>query len=173
MKPLQTRHSGLKTVALYEAFKGILVLLAGCGFLLLLHQDVQAIGENLIEHLHLNPAHHDPQIFLKALSDLQNMNVLLLALGATAYSTLRFVEAYGLWKERVWAEWLAVVSTGLYLPIEFYELWEKVSALKVAITVLNLALFLYLLKIRRENLRASDYIRFRRAISILASFKAD
>jgi uncharacterized membrane protein (DUF2068 family) len=146
-----SQRPGLKSVALFEAFKGVMVLLIGCGVLALVHQDLQTFGEKLIHHLHLNPARHYPQIFLQALSRMQDFNFLLLAAGAALYSALRFVEAYGLWKDRAWAEWLAILSTGLYLPLEFYELWEHATWIKGVLAFLNLGLLVYLLKVRREK----------------------
>ncbi|MCZ7627423.1 MAG: DUF2127 domain-containing protein [Candidatus Methylomirabilis sp.] len=41
---------------------------------------------------------------------------------AAGYASVRFVEAYGLWLERRWAEWFAAVSGGIYIPFEIYEL---------------------------------------------------
>ena len=55
----------LRVVAIIEALKGIVVLCAGTGILVLVHQDVQSLAARLIEHFHLDPAHHIPGIFLK------------------------------------------------------------------------------------------------------------
>ena len=52
----------------------------------------------------------------------------LLAAAATAYALVRGVEAYGLWFERRWAEWFALVSAGLYVPVEIFELWHEFEA---------------------------------------------
>jgi ATP/maltotriose-dependent transcriptional regulator MalT len=43
-------------------------------------------------------------------------------------------EAYGLWRERHWAEWLAAVSATIYIPVEIHEIvkhpsWREVLAL--------------------------------------------
>ena len=49
-----------------------------------------------------------------------------------------FVEGYGLWKERVWAEWLAVVSGTIYLPIEVYEVCVKISFVSIFALIANI-----------------------------------
>lgn len=54
--PSNTSHAGLKAVAMFEALKGLLVLLGGFGLLALVHHDVQAFVERIVVHLHLNPA---------------------------------------------------------------------------------------------------------------------
>ncbi len=145
----------LKGIAIFEAFKGLLVLLSGFGLLALIDGDVQAAGEKIVEHLHLNPAHHYPQIFIQGLVKLGNTNHTLIAIGAIVYSTIRLLEGYGLWYDRSWAEWMAILSTGAYLPFEFYDIWEKQTAIRIGITVLNIALLIYLIMVRRAKMLAA------------------
>jgi uncharacterized membrane protein (DUF2068 family) len=121
------RSAAIRTVALFEAFKGAVVLLAGSGLLLLIHTDVYATAARLIEHWHLNPASRYPQIFLEAASNLHDSRLMLLAAGAAAYALVRFVEAWGLYGEKAWAEVLAAVSGGIYVPFELVELLRRPS----------------------------------------------
>lgn len=129
----------IRFVALFEASKGLLVLLAATGLLSLVHSDLHAIAAKLIEHTHLNPASKFPRIFLDAASDLQNSRLLLLALGAAAYSAVRFVEAYGLFYQRAWAEVLAAGSGAVYVPIEVVELLRSATVHGFILLLLNLA----------------------------------
>jgi uncharacterized membrane protein (DUF2068 family) len=151
---------GLKAVALFEALKGFAVILAGVGLLTFVHRDAQAFAERLVIHLHLNPARHYPRVFIEAAGHLTDANLWLLAAGAFAYSTLRFTEAYGLWRARPWAEWVGIVSGGIYLPVEIVELIRKPTSIKAGLLALNLLLVLYLSLIRYRNAR--DQRRFRR-----------
>lgn len=112
----------IRSVALFEAFKGIVVLAAASGLLLLAHKDLHALAAGFIAHMHLNPASHYPQIFLEASARLHDGRLLALAIGAAAYALLRFVEAYGLYFEKAWAEVLAALSAAIYVPVELAEL---------------------------------------------------
>lgn len=123
----RARSAAIRTVALFEAFKGAVVLLAGSGLLLLIHTDVHATAARLIEHWHLNPASRYPQIFLEAASNLHDSRLMLLAAGAALYAMVRFVEAWGLYGEKAWAEVLAAVSGGIYVPFEVVELLRRPS----------------------------------------------
>ena len=96
-------YSGLRTVAIFEAAKGLLVLGAGLGALELLHTDAQAFAEEIVRHLHLNPARHYLRIFLHLAEQATPAHLWLLAAGALCYALLHFIEAYGLWRERRWA----------------------------------------------------------------------
>jgi len=133
---MQSRDT-LKTIAALEAFKGLIVLLAGSGVLLLIHRDLHEIAVKLVEHAHLNPASKYPRIFIDAAANTHNTRLLLLAAGAAAYSLLRFVEAYGLWRNAVWAELLAAVSGALYVPFEVVHLMRRPDALSVAVLAIN------------------------------------
>jgi len=127
----------IRAVALYEAAKGTLVVVTGFGALSLIHRDAQQFAEQLVAHMHLNPAKHYPRIFLDAAANLTESHLLLLAAFAATYGLVRFIEAYGLWYGRRWAEWFAAVSGAIYIPFEIYELFHRVSWLSFTALVLN------------------------------------
>lgn len=136
----------VRTVSVFEAAKGLIVLLAGFGLLRLLHHDVQAEAERLISHAHLNPAARYPRIFLDLASKLTDTHLMLIAAGAALYALIRFIEAWGLWRERAWAEWFAALSGAIYLPIEILELHKHLSwqgLLTFSINLLIVVLMLY------------------------------
>lgn len=139
---------GVRAVAVFEAAKGLLVLAAGCGALSLLHRDLGAIAERTVRALHLNPAWHYPRVFIEAASHLNDRRIVSLAGLAAAYASLRFVEGYGLWRRRPWAEWLAIVSGGVYLPVEVYELARKTTPERIVLLLANAAVVAYLAWVR-------------------------
>jgi uncharacterized membrane protein (DUF2068 family) len=130
-------RSTVRAVALFEAAKGTLVLLAGFGTLSLVHHDAQRFAEQLLGHLHLNPAKHYPRIFIDTAAHLTDAHLWVLATLAAVYGIVRFVEAYGLWRGRRWAEWIAAVSGGIYIPFELYELFQGLSWLSLGALVVN------------------------------------
>ena len=145
---------GLRAVALFEALKGTLVLLAGFGLARAIYGDIGELAEHLVHRLHLNPAKRFPRIFLDLASNLSDGQLWALAALALAYSILRFVEAYGLWFERRWAEWIAALSGGVYVPVEIYELSRGYSTVKMAALLLNTLVIAYMsfLLLRRRRI---------------------
>lgn len=131
-------------VATFEATKGLTVLAAGLGLFELMHQDVQAAAERLVRHLHLNPASHYPRIFIDASVWLDDSRLRMLAVGALVYAAVRFTEAYGLWRDRRWAEWFGVISGGVYLPLEIYSLWQGVTWPRLTVLAVNCIIVFYL-----------------------------
>ncbi len=144
---------GLRAVALFEAFKGAIVLIAGFGLLSFIGRDAEQIAEQIVHRMHLNPANHYPQIFLEAAAKVNNTHLVLLAVFAMLYTTIRFVEAYGLWHERRWAEWFAALGGGIYVPIEIYEVIQRVTWVRVTFLTLNIAVVAYMVWLLTENQR--------------------
>lgn len=141
-------YRGVRAVAVFEALKGLLVLVAGFGLFSLVHHDLQAVAERLVQYSHLNPARHYPQVFIEAASHINDSRLRSLAVLAFLYAGVRFVEAYGLWQIRPWAEWVAIVSGSIYVPIEVYELLKHATFLGGMVLLINTLIVVYLVYVR-------------------------
>jgi uncharacterized membrane protein (DUF2068 family) len=95
---------------MFEFAKGALALAASAGLLAFVHHDIRDVVGELLLHLHLDPARRIPGIFVLLAERVASIDLWLLALGAALYSAVRFAEAYGLWRNRKWAQWLGAVS---------------------------------------------------------------
>ncbi len=142
--------TGLRAAAIFEGVKGGLVLAAGCGAAALVHRDLQALAEEVVSHFHLNPASRYPRIFLDAADSLTDARLWALAALALAYAAVRLAEAWGLWRDQRWAEWLGAASGGLYVPIEVYELARRATPIRVLLLLGNLAVVVFLVRQLRK-----------------------
>ncbi len=113
-----------------------------------MHHDLQAAAERLVRHSHLNPAHHYPRIFILAASHTNDSRLRSLAALAFLYAAVRFIEAYGLWRMRVWAEWFAIIAGSVYLPVEVYEIFRRATWPRGLILLTNLFIVAYLANVR-------------------------
>lgn len=138
----------MRAVASVEFFKGLIVLLAGFGVLSLVHRDAWDVAESFLQWLKVDPDTRYAQVFLNLADQVTDTRLWAVALGAAAYSTLRFAEAYGLWRERAWAEWLAMISGAIYLPFEVYEFARRPDWIRFVILAVNLAVVLYMVYLR-------------------------
>jgi uncharacterized membrane protein (DUF2068 family) len=100
---------------------------------------------HLVKHLHLNPASHYPRIFLDLTEHIDDTKLQSLAMAASTYSVVRMIEAVGLWLKKTWAEWFAVLSGGIYIPIEIYEVIQRVTWPRVTVLIVNFCIVSYLL----------------------------
>jgi uncharacterized membrane protein (DUF2068 family) len=152
-EPHRHQRQAIRFVAFIEFVKGIFVLLMGLCALLLVHQDIWLVAESLLALLHINPDRHFALVFLDYADNVTDARLWAAARIAFAYSALRFTEAYGLWRQRPWAEWVACVSGALLLPFEVRELLRGVTVLRSGLFLGNLAIVLYMLHVLRSGHR--------------------
>src|SRR5713226_7879268 len=123
---LRRRLAAIRVVAAVEMVKGLVVLLLGFGAVSLVHKDAWDVAEALLRFLHVDPDHHHyAQVFLNLADNVTDARLWAVAAGATAYSIVRFVEAYGLVR-RPTPIHLAVLLVNL--GIVFYMLYLRLSA---------------------------------------------
>jgi len=135
----------LRAIALFEALKGLVALIAVVGLVDLMHHDVRHLALALIGHFHADPAGHYPSILLHYADLLPRANMHALTLLAIAYISARLVEAYGLWHDRAWAEWLAALSGGIYVPFELNHFLHQTTLINGGVLSINVGIVGFLL----------------------------
>lgn len=162
-KSLLIQHFGLRGVAIFEAAKGVTALVVGTVLLTVRHKDIQEIAREVLGAVHVNPDRRLYYDVMQAAGKVTTHGIWLFVFGVIMYAIVRFVEAGGLWREREWAEWFALLSGSMYLPWEIYVLVRRQSILKWVVLAINVLIVLYLLWLRmdagrrrrRERLSAS------------------
>ena len=157
MQRHSSHRAGLRTVALVEALKGVLALLVALAFIHMIHKDVDFgdVAERILHHLHIGLHHRLAQQFLNAAGKLSDAHIATVLGIAIAYAVLRFAEGYGLWKQRAWAEWLAIVSGCLYVPFEVRHVFRHPNELNWIILIINILVVLYIAWVRWDEIKAA------------------
>ena len=146
----------MAAIAVFKLFKGALLLLLGVGLLELMHTDIATFFSLLLEFLHVNADTRFVHALVLKVDALQPHSVLMAAVISLGYAALLLVEGIGLWLELSWASYMTVVSTSLLLPLELYELIERVTMPRIILLFVNLVIVLYLLaQLRLHSLRRS------------------
>jgi uncharacterized membrane protein (DUF2068 family) len=86
---------------------------------------------------------------LNKLFSLKSSTLNLVGFGVLGYAALEGVEAFGLWWQKRWAEYLTLIATALFVPLEVYEIVHKGSPLKIIALIVNVAVVVYLLFAKR------------------------
>ncbi len=141
---------GVRTVAAVEFSKGMIVVLAALGVFSMRHKDIWGIAESFLEFFHANPYSHYVGVFIDLVSRLSDVRLWKIAVAASVYTILRFVEAYGLWYVQPWAEWLAFASGTIYIPFELSDLIRRPHWFGAMVLFVNLVIVLYMLYLRLE-----------------------
>lgn len=151
------RRRALRVIALFEAFKGLAALAASIGLLGLLHHDVHQLATALLWHFHLDPNTRYPALLLHYADLLGAIKLRTLAPVALAYISVRLLEAYGLWREKVWAEWLGALSGALYIPLEIAHLLHQPTWINAGVLLANIVVVGFLaLQLWQQMKRGPD-----------------
>jgi uncharacterized membrane protein (DUF2068 family) len=149
---------GLRTIAVFEAVKGVLAVGAGAGVLSLRHTDLHAATDAFLLRHHINPERHYTRLFIESFAKATNTHASQVVALCFAYALIRFAEAYGLWNGKHWAEWFAVISAGLYLPLELQHVFHQITVVNMSVMIVNAVIVLYLVRLlgqqREERTRA-------------------
>ncbi|MBO9883222.1 MULTISPECIES: DUF2127 domain-containing protein [Xanthomonas] len=143
-------HPGLHLIALLEAGKGLLAVLAATGLELMGPAPLRAGVDRLIVRFSLDPDHGA----LPSLLTMINPGAVhLAAAGMLAYGVLHIIEAWGLWRAKAWASLLGCISAAIYLPFDVYAIVRHPGWASWAVLAINLAVV---------GILARDLVRRRR-----------
>ncbi len=127
-------------IGLFRLTKAIALVAAGLGALELLKPGMALRVREWLQGT--MPIAAEPA--MRALSQLTPARIELASAALFAYAALFVTEGVGLMLERVWAEYLTIVATASFIPFEIYEIAKRVTAIRVAMLVVNVAIVLYL-----------------------------
>jgi len=148
----------LRLVAVERFFKGLFVLIAAFG-VLKFKTSKDAIARSFDEYIPLlKPLTSKIGYQIEDSAVVERIRHLLetgtttltwIAVGLAVYGALQLTEGVGLWLLKRWGEYFAVVATAMFIPLEVYELIEKVTVTRVALLVLNVGIVVWLLLAKR------------------------
>ncbi|MBD0690063.1 DUF2127 domain-containing protein [Streptomyces sp. CBMA123] len=148
----------LRFLAIERVLRGVIIILMAWGVWKFSNSQeaVQRIFDEdltvfkpVADHFHWDLDHAPIIETIRKTFGYQKKTLLIVAGAMIAYALIEIVEAVGLWLGRRWAEYLTVVATAAFLPLEGYELHEHVSAVKICTLALNIAAVLWIMLSKR------------------------
>ena len=146
----------LVLIGTIKLLKGLLFVSLGFGILKLVHRDVAEVLLQMAQALRIDPEHHLVNLLLDKADLLTPHRIRLIGLGVFLYALLDFIEGTGLVLEKAWAEYFTIILTASFLPWELFEIMRHFTWIKVAITVGNAVVLLYLLHVQRVRMRRTQ-----------------
>ena len=86
---------------------------------------------------------------LRHVLDSKQHTLTLVVVALLAYAALQLLEGVGLFLLKRWGEYVAVVGTSAFIPLEVYELTHKITVLKVLALLVNVVAVVYLVSSKR------------------------
>jgi uncharacterized membrane protein (DUF2068 family) len=139
-------------IALFKLLKGVLLLIVGIGALRLLHRDVAATVMHWVDILRVDPDNRYIHGLLSHALAISPKQLKATSIGTFIYSVLLLTEGTGLLLRKRWAEYFTIITTAGLIPLEVYELHKHLTAAKVGVLTINVAIVVYLaVHVRRKG----------------------
>ena len=142
----------LLLIALFKLVKGILLVAVGVGALKLLHRDVAETVLHWVEILRVDPDNRLIHGLLFHVLSVTPKQLEAASVGTFVYAGLLLTEGTGLLLRKRWAEYFTIITTGGLVPLEVYEISWKLTAAKIGVLIINVAIVVYLVvRVRRTR----------------------
>jgi uncharacterized membrane protein (DUF2068 family) len=148
----------LRALAIERWTRGLILTLLGIGVFVLkstqvsvqslVDRDLSAL-KPFFDQIHFKVSDSATITAIEKFLHAKSSTLDLVGAGLLVYAALQIVEGIGLWSLKRWGEYVAVIGTTLFVPLEVYEVVEKLSWLKITLLVLNVAAVVYLLLSKR------------------------
>lgn len=137
--------NGLLMIGLFKLSKSLFFFCVGIGAFHLLHRDLGDEAMRLATALRFDPEGRIVGLLMEKADAIDVHHLREIGFATFAYSGLALTEGIGLMLEKVWAEYLTLTLTVLFLPWELYEIVRRVTAMHVGLLAINLLVLAYLL----------------------------
>lgn len=150
----QNRNRLLLLIAIYKFLNALVFLAIGLGARHLVHKDIGDELDLLARHLRFNPESHLVNFILEKGMLLNDPLLRRIGFVAFCYAALTTLEGIGLYLEKAWGEFLTLAITASFLPWEVFEIIRHhFTSFKAILLVINVLVFLYLLRLVTERAR--------------------
>lgn len=142
---------GIILIGIFKLVKGLALLFVGFGLQHLLHRDLAQTVNHWVEILRVDPDNRYVHQAINRATNISPKQLRELSVGTFVYAALLLTEGIGLLRRKHWAEYFTVITTGLLLPLEIYELARHGTPAKVVVLVINILVVVYLaMRLRRS-----------------------
>jgi uncharacterized membrane protein (DUF2068 family) len=142
-----TRSSYVLTlIGLFKLFKAILLVIVGIGAFRLLHQDIAGTVLHWAQILRVDPDNRYIHGLLVKVLRVSPHQLRELSVGTFVYAGLFATEGVGLLLRKRWAEYFTIVTTGLLMPLEIFELIHRFTITRLTVLIVNALIVWYLVR---------------------------
>ena len=139
-------------IGAFKLFKGLALAVLATGVLSIVHRDVATVVERWVNILRVDPENRHIAALLGKLDLVRDKQLKEIGALTFVYSALFLTEGIGLLRKKRWAEYLTVIATSSFVPLEIYEVSTHFSWWKVILLTANGAIVWFLVR----NLKGRD-----------------
>jgi uncharacterized membrane protein (DUF2068 family) len=143
---------GLQLIGGFKLVCGLLLIGLGVGLFRNAKADPAQEAAHIVSALKLDPDNHYIHTAIEKVSGIRPAQLRAIGVGTFLYALLYLAEGGGLLLKKHWAEYLTVIATGLFIPLEIYEVARQRSPIRVGLLVINVVIVVYVVyQMRRKG----------------------
>jgi uncharacterized membrane protein (DUF2068 family) len=150
---VKTKSGGLIAIGIFKLAKALMLLAVGFGAIHFLRRDLSDSVTHWIEVLRVDPDNRYIHKLLAKILAITPKQLKELSVGTFIYAAILGTEGVGLLLRKHWAEYFTIISTGLLIPLEVYEMFHRFTWVKVLVLAVNMAIVWYLIRQVRSEKR--------------------
>ena len=138
---------GLRLIALSKILKGAVLACLSLGVFDIIHRDLTTLALHFVQAFRISPENKYVVLGLEKVGLVEPGTLVRLGILTALDGSIQLVEGLGLWFGAIWAEYVVVVSTGLYVPEECRATARHFTWVRLTILVVNIAVLVYVVNI--------------------------
>jgi len=149
-KPLEQRHGHslliVRLIAVGKLLKSACLFIIGSVIMHSIRLD-KSVNEVLHDFINALRIDERNELIHSLLEKSLGVNVHILpwlSAGTIIYSALYAIEGTGLMFDRGWAEWMTVITTAGFIPLEIFEIFRHLTLFRIIIFILNVLVLVYI-----------------------------
>jgi uncharacterized membrane protein (DUF2068 family) len=145
---------GIRIIAGAKIVKGVVLALLSLGVFDVIHKDVAEIALHFVELARISPENRYVALALEKLGLVEPATLVRLGMLSALYASILLIEGLGLWFGVVWAEYVVVISTGLFVPEECKATLQHFTWFRLSVLLLNAVMLVYVAHVVWSRYRA-------------------
>jgi uncharacterized membrane protein (DUF2068 family) len=134
-----------------KVLTGMFFVAVGFGLLKLLHRDLYQLAMRVVETLRFSPENVFINTLLSDVSKVNDHRLRQLSVFTFAYAALDMIEGTGLVLRKTWAEYVTLVLTAAFLPLEILKSFHHPTWWKFLLILANAVILVYLVWLMKQQ----------------------
>ncbi len=147
---------GLWVIGAFKLVSGLLLVAVGVGLFRHANSNPTEAADQIVAALRLDPDNHYIHSAIARVSGINPRQLRAISVGTFLYASMYLIEGTGLLLRKRWGEYFTVFATGFFIPLEIFEVFRKLTAVRLGIMTINVVIVAYLIDQLLKKRRAES-----------------